>query len=77
MLSTFGLLGRTAKLTVYSPAALATVMQQQMDTFCRDLEYEVDFIPVDTTVQQVVYEDRSLTVETIPLELLRYSRQSV
>lgn len=67
MLSTFGLLGRTAKLTVYSPAALATVMQQQMDTFCRDLEYEVDFIPVDTMVQQVVYEDRSLTVETIPL----------
>ena len=68
LLSTFGLLGRTAKLTVYSPAALATVMQQQMDTFCRDLEYEVDFIPVDTMVQQVVYEDRSLTVETIPLE---------
>ena len=55
-------------MTVYSPAALATVMQQQMDTFCRDLEYEVDFIPVDTMVQQVVYEDRSLTVETIPLE---------
>ena len=54
LLSTFGLLGRTAKLTVYSPAALATVMQQQMDTFCRDLEYEVDFIPVDTMVQQVV-----------------------
>ncbi len=68
LLSTFGLQGRTAKLTVYSPAALATVMQQQMDTFCRDLEYEVDFIPVDTMVQQVVYEDRSLTVETIPLE---------
>ena len=68
MLSTFGLLGRTAKLTIYAPAELATLMRMQMDAFCRDLEYEVDFQAVDTTQHQVIYEDRSLTVETIPLE---------
>lgn len=68
MISTFGLLGRTARLTVYGPAELAPILQQQMDAFCRDLDYEVDFRPVDTTRQEVIYEDRSLTVETIPLE---------
>lgn len=68
MLSTFGLLGRTAKLTVYAPAELADILQRQIDFFCRDLDYEVEFIAVDTAQQQVVYEDRSLTVETIPLE---------
>ena len=68
MLSTFGLLGRTAKLTIYGPAALEDILHQQMQAFCRDFDYEVEFKPVDTTRQEVVYEDRSLTVETIPLE---------
>ncbi len=68
MISTFGLLGRTAKLTVYAPAGLDVILRQQMNAFCRDLGYEVEFKAVDTTVQQVVYEDRSLTVESIPLE---------
>jgi ribonuclease Z len=67
MLSTFGLLGRTARLTVYAPGELAEILRQQMAVFCHDFDYEVDFREVDTTVQQVIYEDRSLTVETIPL----------
>lgn len=68
MLSTFGLLGRTARLAIYAPAALEDMLKQQMQMFCHDFDYEVDFHPVDTRVQQIVYEDRSLTVETIPLE---------
>lgn len=68
MLSTFGLLGRTAKLTIYGPEALGEILQQQTSAFCRDFDYEVEFKAIDTTRQQVVYEDRSLTVETIPLE---------
>ena len=68
MLSTFGLLGRTARLTVYAPGELAEILRQQMAVFCHDFDYEVDFREVDTTVQQVIYEDRSLTVETIPTE---------
>ena len=68
MLSTFGLLGRTAKLTIYGPEALGEILRQQTETFCRDFDYEVEFKAVDTTRQEVVYEDRSLTVETIPLE---------
>lgn len=68
MLSTFGLLGRTARLAVYAPAQLEQMLQMQLNQFCRDLGYEVDFHAVDTTVNKVIYEDRSLTVETIPLE---------
>ena len=68
MISTFGLLGRTARLAVYAPGELADILRRQIGQFCSDLSYEVDFHSVDTTRQQVVYEDRSLTVETIPLE---------
>ena len=68
MLSTFGLLGRTARLAIYAPAALEDMLKQQMQLFCHDFDYEVDFHAVDTSQQQVIYEDCSLTVETIPLE---------
>ena len=68
LLSTFGLLGRTARLAVYAPAALEDMLRQQMQLFCHDFDYEVDFHAIDTYQQQVIYEDRSLTIETIPLE---------
>ncbi len=68
MLSTFGLLGRTARIAVYAPAKLEPVLKAQMLLVCPGLEYEIDFHAVDTTRQEVVYEDRSLTVETIPLD---------
>lgn len=68
MISTFGLLGRTAKLDVYAPKELEHMLQEQMRMFCHNFDYEVAFHAVDTRKQQVVYEDRSLTVESIPLE---------
>ena len=67
MISTFGLLGRTAPLHVYGDVALGEVIDFQMRTFCRDLGYDVEFHPVDTTVRKVIYEDRSLTIESLPL----------
>ena len=68
MLSTFGLLGRTARLSVYAPEALEPLLRLQLQLFCQGLDYEVDFHAVDTTRRQTIYDDRSLTVETIPLE---------
>lgn len=68
MLSTFGLLGRTARLAIYAPSELKDVLLCQMAISCHGLDYEFDFHAVDTNVQQIIYEDRSLTVESIPLE---------
>lgn len=67
MISTFGLLGRTAPLHIYAPKELKPMLDAQMELFCTGLEYEVIFHEVDTTVCKVIYEDRSLTVKSIPL----------
>lgn len=67
MISTFGMLGRTAPLDVYAPAALGPMLDAQVKLFCNGLDFQVVFHAVDTTLQQVVYEDKNLTVETIPL----------
>lgn len=67
MISTFGLLGRTAKLHIHAHELLDDMLQRQMSLFCRDLGYEVVFHPIDASQRNVIYEDRSMTVETIPL----------
>ena len=68
LISTMGLLGRTAPLHVYAPGQLEPMLTAQMQFFCRDLGYEVVFHAVDTTSPTVVYDDRSLSIETLPLE---------
>lgn len=68
MISTFGLQGRTAPLHVYSPKELEEMLMSQLKFFCTHLSFDVVFHAVDTSGQSVVYEDNSLTVETIPLE---------
>lgn len=67
LISSFGMLGRTAPLHVYATAELEPMLRSQMAMFCNGLDYEVAFHPVDTTKSAVVYEDRSLTVTTVPL----------
>lgn len=67
LISTMGMLGRTAPLNIYAPADLEPMLNAQMELFCRDLGYEVEFHAIDTASEKVVYEDRSLTVSTIPL----------
>lgn len=68
LLSTFGMLGRTAKLKVFAPSDYEKLFKQQIAFFMQSMEYEIEFVPVDTTQSKVMYEDKSLTVETIPLQ---------
>lgn len=67
MISTFGLLGRRIPLHVYAPAELEPILKAQMEFFCTNLEYAVEFHVVDTKLGTVIYDSRNLTVETIPL----------
>ena len=67
LLSTFGMLGRTSRLKVFAPECYASLFEQQMNFFMQGMTYEIEFVPVDTTQQKVVYEDHSVTVETVPL----------
>lgn len=67
LLSTFGMLGRTSSLKVYAPKEYESLFKQQLDFFMTGMEYKIEFVPVDTKVSEIIYEDKSLTVETIPL----------
>lgn len=68
LLSTLGMLGRTSKLRIYAPKDYEPIFRQQVEFFMQTMEYEMEMIPIDTEKQQVIYEDHSLTVETVPLQ---------
>lgn len=67
MISSFGLLGRTAPLYIHAPQELGSILSQEMSFYCRELEFNVEFQGFDPEVTTVVYEDRSLTITAFPL----------
>ena len=67
LISTFGLLGRTAPLHIYADAMLEKIMKPQIDFYCKDLKYPLFFHSIDATRYSVIYEDNTITVETLPL----------
>ncbi|MEG1006235.1 MAG: ribonuclease Z [Bacteroides sp.] len=68
LISTFGLLGRTAELHIHSPKGLEELLAPMLAFFCKTLKYQVIFHEFETKQPTLVYEDRSLTVTTIPLK---------
>lgn len=67
MLSTFGLLGRIQDLHIYGPQDLCRVFQPQLDFFCADSPYKIILHEIDAQTAQIIYEDRSVAISTIPL----------
>lgn len=67
MLSTFGLLGRIQDLHIYGPQDLQRIFQPQIDYFCADSPFKIILHEIDTKKPQVLYEDRSVIISTLPL----------
>ena len=68
LVSTLNLLGRTASLHIYAPRGLGELLAPVFSYFNRQMSYKVLFHEFDTNHSSVIYEDRSLTITTIPLK---------
>lgn len=67
LIGTMDLLGRTAELHVHGPQQVAVLLDFLLRTYYADIGYAIHFHPVDTRQHALIYEDRSLTVHSIPL----------
>ncbi len=67
LISTMGMLGRTAPLTIHAHADLEMMLQPQLDYFCKGMNYEIRFAPFDPSKYTLIYEDKSVLVYTLPL----------
>lgn len=68
LISTLGLLGRTAELHIYSPKGLQELLSPILSFFCKELGFQVIFHEFDTKQPTMIFEDRSMTVTTIPMK---------
>lgn len=68
LLSTLSLLGRTSPIFIHADTCLEGLLRPQLDFYCRGNSYEVVFCPLPRADQpELIYEDRSMTVTTLPL----------
>jgi len=68
LISSFGMLGRTAELCIHAPIGLENLLKPQLDFFCQENSFKVTFYPVETRKHQLVFEDRTIEVYSIPLK---------
>lgn len=68
LVSTLGLLGRTATLHIYGPKDLCEVLMPLLKFFCNGMTYQIEIHIVDTKSHELIYEDRSLEIYSIPLK---------
>jgi ribonuclease Z len=68
LISTMGMLGRTTPLTIHAHRELKVLLRPQLDFFCKELPYEIRFLPFNPAKSELIYEDRSIQVYTLPLK---------
>ncbi len=67
LLSSFGLmLNRTTDLHLYLPTEMQESLLYDIEKYCY-LPYHVIFHPIDTKIKTVLYEDKEIIIESIPL----------
>lgn len=68
LLSTFGMLGRVSDLVIHSHPDLERVMGEQIRFFTADCPYRILFEPFNPNASDIIYEDKAVTVRTLPLK---------
>ncbi len=68
MISSFGMLNRTADLHIHAQPDLEKILKPQLMYFCQDLPFDVIFHNINPRKNEMIYEDRSIQVFTIPLK---------
>ena len=68
LISTLGLLGRTADLTIYAHKEMETLLRPILNFFCRNLSYNVNIVVIPKDGFSLIYENKSITVNSFPLK---------
>ena len=68
LLSSFGMLDRTADMHIHAHPDLEKILRAQLDYFCEGMSYKVFFEPINPSRHELVCEDRSVEVYSIPLK---------
>ena len=68
LLSTMHLQQRTAPLTIFGPTGLADILSLQFKYSNTHYNFKLDFQELDTTAYKQIFEDKYITVHTLPMQ---------
>lgn len=68
LLSTMNLLGRNQGITVYGHPELETLIRGMLEVGKNKMTFNVDFVPLQYKDEQVIFEDKIITISSFPLK---------
>ena len=68
LISTFGMLGRTAELCIHAMPVIEKLLIEQINFCCQGMAYNVRFCPINPNKHELIFEDRTISVHSIPLK---------
>ena len=68
LISTYSLLRRKNKLTVFCPRVVSEILNTQMKISSMFLSYELEIIELNSNDSEKIYESKDFSVSTIPLK---------
>ena len=67
LLSTMAMLGRTAPINIYAPKSFAPILEFFKTRFGEGILYEINYVVLEMTSPEVVYESRNVELLAFPL----------
>ncbi len=67
LLSTMGMLGRSARLSIYAPKNFHPVLKFFLANFGEGLQFPIDYVPLEMKSPEVVYESKTVELLAFPL----------
>jgi ribonuclease Z len=68
LISTLGLLGRTADLTIYAHKEIEVLLGPVLNFFCRNLSYNVNTVILPKEGFNLLFENKSISISSFPLK---------
>lgn len=68
LISSLGLLGRTAELTIYAHQEIEQFLTPFLNFFCKNLSYNVRLVLLKRKGYNLIYENKSITISSFPLK---------
>ncbi len=67
LLSTMGMLGRSAELNIYAPKNFSPVLDFFIKTFGEGLQFVINHVPLEMTEPSLIYENKTVELLAFPL----------
>lgn len=68
LISTLGLLGRTADLTIYAHKEIEILLRPVLNFFCKNLSFNLNILTIPADSSNLLFENKSISISCFPLK---------